>query len=128
MARIAGFRPGTSPPPVRIAMVPFPTCLLRQVRSKSMNLPRNPGYRIPGARRLLLAERLLDQRHEHGVPGVPDIGGEGFAPAQGVDAGALELSREHDLLRGRPTQERHDPLRAGLETEGAKRVGREQLL
>src|SRR5262245_30484878 len=127
MARIAGFRPGTSPPPVRIAMVPFPTCLLRQVRSRPKNLSRNPGYRIPGARRLLLAERLLDQRHEHGISGVPDIGGEGFTPPERVDASPVALYREHDLLCGRPAQERHDPLRARLEAEGAKRVGREQF-
>src|SRR6266478_8666122 len=97
----------------------------------SVTPPRPPPSRrrlfhgLRGPCRDLLAERLLDERHEDRSPGTRDVGAEDLAALQAQDARAVELDRQLELRPGPVAQERDHALRAGRQLERSIGVGGE---
>src|SRR5688572_13532909 len=72
--------------------------------------PRDLGHRLPGAGRDVLAERLLDERHEDGSLRVGEIGAENLQAVHDEDARAIHLDRQFELRLWLLAQEGDDAL------------------
>src|SRR5258706_5793283 len=89
--------------------------------------PGDLGDRLPRPRRLLLAERLLDQLHEHGTLRSRQIGAEDFSILHRQDAGAVHLDGQLDLRLGTPAQEGDDAFRLRTHLERAVGIGLQEF-
>src|SRR5205814_5594027 len=75
------------------------------------------GDRVPGAGRHVLAEGLLDQRHEDGPLGARQVGAEHLPPLDRQDARAVPLDRQAERGRRLGAQERDDAFGFGIEAK-----------